>query len=99
MSNAIPDLTRDEARPILRRSLRTHIVFVMPDHRMLSHRFKAGQANDAKTYAAWHRSCDAHFPGAVVLNELPFEDALTRCVAALQQPAPTLAARRKARAA
>lgn len=85
-----PDLTAADCAPILHRMLKNSIVAVMPDRRVLTHKFKKGHANDAKTFATWHRCCDSAHPGARVLNEMPFDDAVAVLTAALREPVATV---------
>jgi hypothetical protein len=82
---AQPDLTPAEAAPILRRMMRRHVVVVMPDNRVLQWPFRPGDANDARTFGLWHKGCDATHPGALLLNEMPFADALAAFVHAMQR--------------
>lgn len=81
----LPDLTPSEAAPVLRRMMKRHVVVVMPDNRVLQWPFRAGDANDARTFRLWHKGCDATHPGALLLNELPFDDALAAFAAAMRR--------------
>jgi hypothetical protein len=81
----LPDLTLSEAAPVLRRMMRRHVVVVMPDNRVLEWPFRPGDANDARTFCLWHKGCDATHPGALLLNEMPFDDALTAFAAAMRR--------------
>ena len=86
---SMPNMTAKEAAPVLRRMTKRHIVVVMPDNRVLQWAFRSKDANDERTFRLWHKGCDATHPGALLLNEMPFDDALAAFVAAMRRDVTT----------